>query len=162
MVPRVEAAGKRFGAKPCRALFTIMSRISRCWMTSSTRWACRFLGPPGGTARQFSSRASKGQGGHVFEFATVSNPAHVVLGETNDLMMHILVIIHAWMGHVHMFTNNIWHDETERETALQRFAQAESFVQRLVDDEKTFGWEWYGVLLGRRSRSGKPLRRAAL
>lgn len=142
MVPRVEAAGKRFGAKPCRALFTIKSDQQ---VLDDLVYP---LGVPVSRPAWWYGKAvqqsrSKGQGGHVFEFATVSNPAHVVLGETNDLMMHILVIIHAWMGHVHMFTNNIWHDETERETALQRFAQAESFVQRLVNDEKTFGWEWY-------------------
>jgi len=65
-----------------------------------------------------------------------------VLGETNDLTMHILVIIHAWMGHVHLFTNNVWHDETERETCLQRMAQDASFVRSLVDDQ-SYGWDKY-------------------
>lgn len=142
MVPRVEAAGKRVGAKPCRALFTVKTDQQ---VLDDLVYP---LGVPVSRPAWWYGKAvqqsrGKGNGGHVFEFATISNPAHVVLGETNDLMMHILVIIHAWMGHVHLFTNNTWHDETERETALQRFAQAESFVNRLVKDEKTFGWEWY-------------------
>lgn len=141
MVPRVEAVGKRLGFTPCRALFTLKSDqqvlddlvyplgvpVSRpAW------WY--------GKAAQKSRRS--GQGGHVFEFATISNPAHVVLGETNDLIMHIEVIIHAWMGHVYLFTRNRWHNETERETCLHRFAQDETFVRNLVADPH-WGWEKY-------------------
>jgi spore cortex formation protein SpoVR/YcgB (stage V sporulation) len=51
-------------------------------------------------------------------------------------MMHILVIIHAWMGHVHLFTNNEWHKETDRVTALQKLAQDAAFVDALVNDPK--------------------------
>ncbi len=66
----------------------------------------------------------------------------MVLGETNDLVMHIAVIVHSWMGHVYLFTHNVWHAETEQKTALQRFAQDESFVRSLVDDPR-YGWEKY-------------------
>lgn len=142
MIPRVKAVGDRYGLAPCRALFTIKSDQQVLddlvyplgIPVSRTAWWY-------GKAAQQSR--GKGNGGHVFEFATISDPAHVVLGETNDLMMHILVIIHAWMGHVHLFTNNVWHAETEQTTALQRFAQDAAFVDSLVADIQNWGWDKY-------------------
>lgn len=141
MVPRVKALGDRYGLAPCRAQFVIKTDqqvlddlvyplgvpVSRnaWWYGKAT----------------YQQRKNSG-GGHVFEFATISDPAHVVLGETNDLMMHILVIIHAWMGHVHLFTNNEWHRETERVSALQKFAQDASYVDSLVQDPQ-YGWDKY-------------------
>jgi spore cortex formation protein SpoVR/YcgB (stage V sporulation) len=140
-VPRVQAIGKRWGHKPCRALFVlkddkqVLDDLVYPLGIPVSRPAWWY----GKAAQQSRSRDS---GGHVFEFATVSDPAHVVLGETNDLIMHIHVIVHAWMGHVHLFTNNRWHRETEQKTALQRFAQDEQFVRGLVADPR-WGWDRY-------------------
>ncbi|MBX9694729.1 MAG: SpoVR family protein, partial [Cyanobacteria bacterium] len=145
MVPRILAAGKRWGFDPCRAIFTLKSDQQ---VLDDLVYP---LGVPVSRPAWWYGKAAqqsrqKGQGGHVFEFATISNPAHVVLGDTNDLVMHIHVIIHAWLGHVHLFTNNIWHNETERESCLQRFAQDETFVRKLVANTREWGWdryEWY-------------------
>jgi spore cortex formation protein SpoVR/YcgB (stage V sporulation) len=141
MLPRVREVGLRFGSRPCRTLFHIKSDqqvlddlIYPCG-TPISRNAWWY----GKQAHQMKRQA---QSYHVFEFATISDPAHVVLGETNDITMHILVIIHAWLGHVHGFTHNIWHNETEQTSCLQKFAQDEEFVRKLVEDPQ-YGWEKY-------------------
>src|ERR1700733_7601400 len=138
LLPRVKAIMDRWGLKPCRAIFV---KKSDQQVLDDLVYP---LGVPVSKAAWYYGKAvqqqrSRGQGGHVFEFANISNPAHVVLGTTNDLVMDLDVIIHAWAGHVHLFTNNVWHNETERESVLQRFAQFEQFQKRLVEDTVNWG-----------------------
>jgi len=142
MVPRILAVGKRYGLDPCRAIFRLKSdqQVLDDLVYPLGIGVSRPAWWYGKAAQQSRQR---GQGGHVFEFATISDPAEVVLGSTNDLVMHIHVIIHAWLGHVHLFTNNRWHRETEQATALYRFAQDEAFVRSLVENPKEWGWDRY-------------------
>ena len=142
LVPRVQAVGKRYGLDPCRAIFTLKSDQQ---VLDDLVYP---LGVPVSRPAWWYGKAAqqsrgKGQSGHVFEFATISNPAHVVLGDTNDLVMHLHVIVHAWMGHVYLFTHNRWHDETEQKTCLQRFAQDEQFVRKLIANPREWGWDRY-------------------
>lgn len=81
--------------------------------------------------------------GHIFEFALTSNPAEIALGETNDLVMQMDVIVHAWLGHIDMDRNNFWFRETEPESVLQKFAQDERFIKSLIADTENWGWERY-------------------
>lgn len=142
LLPRVKAIMDRWGLRPCRAIFV---KKSDQQVLDDLVYP---LGAPVSKAAWYYGKAvhqqrSRGQGGHVFEFANISNPAHVVLGTTNDLVMDLDVIVHAWAGHVHLFTNNVWHNETERESVLQRFAQFETFQKNLVADTVNWGWERY-------------------
>lgn len=141
MVPRIERVGKRWGFDPCRALFRLKSDEQ---VLDDLVYP---LGVPVSRPAWWYGKAaqqqrSQGYGGHVFEFATISDPAEVVLGSTNDLTMHLHVIIHAWMGHVYLFTRNRWHDESNQKNVLQQMAQDRSFVYSLINDYE-WGWERY-------------------
>ncbi|MBX9879697.1 MAG: SpoVR family protein [Candidatus Obscuribacterales bacterium] len=142
LLPRIKAIGDRYGCAPCRAIFRKKSDIQ---LMDDLIYP---LGIPVSRKAWWYGKAAYqqrrgGQTGHVFEFATISNPAEVVLGDTNDLMMDILVIIHAWMGHVHLFHNNLWHAETQAESCLQKFAQDEAFVDGLLADHRNWGADRY-------------------
>lgn len=142
MIPRILSVGNRWGFDPCRAIFRLKSDQQ---VLDDLVYP---LGVPvsrpawwyGKAAQQ--SRA-QGQGGHVFEFATISDPAEVVLGSTNDLTMHLHVIIHAWLGHVYLFTRNRWHDETDQKNVLHKFKRDEEFVRSLVANTREWGWDRY-------------------
>lgn len=142
LVPRVKAIMDRWGLNPFRTIFV---KYSDQKVLDDLVYP---LGVPVSKSAWYYGKAvqqqrSRGYGGHVFEFANISNPAHVVLGTTNDLVMDLDVIIHAWAGHVNTFSNNVWHKECEAETVLQRMAQYETFQKALVTDTVNWGWERY-------------------
>jgi spore cortex formation protein SpoVR/YcgB (stage V sporulation) len=142
LVQRVQAINDRLGLKPCRTIFV---KKSDAQVLDDLVYP---LGVPISRPAWYYGKAvtqqrSQGYGGHVFEFANISDPAHVVLGSTNDLVMDLDVIVHAWSGHVNIFTNNVWHGETERHSVLQWFAQNEAFVNSLTADTVNWGWDRY-------------------
>lgn len=142
LVPRVLSVGNRWGFDPCRAIFRLKSDQQ---VLDDLVYP---LGVPVSRNAWWYGKAaqqsrSQGQGGHVFEFATISDPAEVVLGSTNDLTMHLHVIIHAWLGHVYLFTRNRWHAETGQSTVMHRFKQNAEFVRELTENIREWGWQRY-------------------
>ena len=79
LVPRVLSVGNRWGFDPCRAIFRLKSDQQ---VLDDLVYP---LGVPVSRNAWWYGKAaqqsrSQGQGGHVFEFATISDPAEVVLG----------------------------------------------------------------------------------
>lgn len=141
---RIKMIGDRYGLKPYPAYFTLKSDqqvlddiIYAGLPRHYKHW--RY-------GKQAVQSRSGGRGGHVFEFALNSNPAEIALGSTNDLVMQILVMVHAWMGHVQLDANNAWFRESEASSVIQKFARDERFVDALLADPK-WGPERYNYYM---------------
>ncbi len=80
---------------------------------------------------------------HIFEFALSSTPGEIALGSTNNLLMQVLVMIHAWMGHLWVDHNNAINRESELPSVIQKFAQDERFVDSLIEKWGHEQYEWY-------------------
>ncbi len=138
MARRIKAVGDRYGVVPGPTNFTlksdqqILDDIVYAGLPRHYRhW--RY----GKQAMQNGQRT-----GHIFEFALNSDPGEIALGSTNDLLMHVLVMIHAWMGHLVMDQNALFR-ETEASSVIQKFAQDERFVDWVIANWGYERYEWF-------------------
>src|SRR6185437_16096047 len=92
---------------------------------------------------RYGKQAMQGRSGHVFEFALNSDPGEIALGSTNDIVMQVLVMIHAWMGHARLDFDNAWFRETEAKSIIQKFAHDERFVDALIAKWGHERYEWF-------------------
>jgi spore cortex formation protein SpoVR/YcgB (stage V sporulation) len=136
MAPRIDACGKRHGLNPAPANFTLKS-------DQQILDDIVYAGMPRHYKHwRYGKQAMQPRNGHVFEFALNSDPAEIALGSTNNLVMQILVMIHAWMGHVQMDQNALFK-ETEPHSIIQKFAQDERFVDWIIEKWGHEKYEWF-------------------
>jgi spore cortex formation protein SpoVR/YcgB (stage V sporulation) len=136
MAPRIDACGKRHGLNPAPANFTLKS-------DQQILDDIVYAGMPRHYKHwRYGKQAMQPRNGHVFEFALNSDPAEIALGSTNNLVMQILVMIHAWMGHVQMDQNALFK-ETEPHSIIQKFAQDERFVDWVIEKWGHEKYEWF-------------------
>jgi spore cortex formation protein SpoVR/YcgB (stage V sporulation) len=91
----------------------------------------------------YGKQAMRPRSGHVFEFALASTPGEIALGSTNNPMMQTLVTIHAWIGHLWMDHNNAINRESALPSVIQKFAQDERFVDKVIEKWGHERYEWY-------------------
>ncbi len=77
MVQRVEAVGKRWGFNPCRAMFVVQTD-QQVLDDLNYPVGIPVCFPAWWFGKAAYQQRSQGMNGHVFEFATISDPAHVV------------------------------------------------------------------------------------
>jgi spore cortex formation protein SpoVR/YcgB (stage V sporulation) len=123
---RIFAVGKRYGLNPPPVNFTlkndqqILDDIVYAGLPRHYRhW-------------RYGKAAMQPRNGHVFEFALNSDPGEIALGSTNDIVMQVLVMIHAWMGHARLDFDNAWFRESQAKSIIQKFAHDERFVDALI------------------------------
>lgn len=136
LAKRIDQVGKRYGLNPPPAIFTLKSDQQ---VLDDIVYA--------GLPRHFKhwsygKQAMQPRSGHVFEFALNSDPGEIALGSTNTVLMQMLVMVHAWMGHLQMDTNALFR-ETEPRSVIQKFAQDERFVDALIAKWGHEKYEWF-------------------
>jgi spore cortex formation protein SpoVR/YcgB (stage V sporulation) len=133
---RIHAIGTRYGLNPPPAIFTLKS-------DQQVLDDIVYAGLPRHYRHwRYGKQAMQPRNGHVFEFALNSDPGEIALGSTNTVLMQMLVMVHAWMGHLEM-DQNAWFRETEARSVIQKFAQDERFVDWVIAKWGHERYEWF-------------------
>jgi len=69
-------------------------------------------------------------GGKIFEMVVNTNPSHIYCLDSNPLVDHVTVIVHA-QGHNHFFKNNVFFSQTNR-NMLNEFANHGSRIRKYM------------------------------
>lgn len=136
LAERIHAVGLRYGLNSPPVIFTLKSDkqiLDDIVYAGMPRHHQHWI---------YGKRAMQPRSGHVFEFALNSLPGEIALGSTNTLLMQMLVMVHAWMGHLVMDQNAIFR-ETEASSVIQKFAQDERFVEWIIAQWGYERYEWY-------------------
>jgi len=137
LAKRIHAVGNRYGLNPPPAIFTLKS-------DQQILDDIVYAGMPRHYKHwSYGKQAMQGgRNGHIFEFALNSDPGEIALGSTNTVLMQMLVMVHAWMGHLQMDKNALFR-ETEARSVIQKFAQDERFVDWVIAQWGHEKYEWF-------------------
>lgn len=139
---RMQRAHKWFGLTPYPIIYRLVSDQTMVDLTAYPmmmptdiiHWS---------HGKQAEAQRRNAANAHYYEAATNMNPSIVWLGVTNTMPMQINVMAHAVSGHVSLCAINFLNNaDTYPETAMNRFAQYRSKVQKLIRDPR---WGYEGV-----------------